>query len=65
MKIIWRIEPGISQTAGAGKQKPCWLLSRIQKNDGAEISRSFGAFDTIKAAKTMAAHLKRKPIELQ
>jgi len=65
MKIIWRIAPGIAQAGGTGKRRPCWLLSRVQKNEGSEVCTSFGAFDTIKAAKTMAAHLKRKPIELR
>jgi hypothetical protein len=63
VKVTYRLEPAISQQAGNGQYKPRWILRQAKvAPDGSESVTSFGAYDTIKAGKKMAAHLKRKPI---
>lgn len=58
-KISWRITPAMSQN------RPSWALSTVSTADnGATVTNSFGYFSTLKAAKRMAAHMKRKPINL-
>jgi len=60
MKVIWRIAPGLS---GLSK---VWCVYRVTKGDGGgESTAAFGCHKTLKAAKSVVAHLKRKPIELQ
>lgn len=58
-QIVWRISPAIS---GQGRS---WCLERVEKNETGESRNGFGFFKTLKAAKSMAAHLKRKPIEIK
>lgn len=63
--ILWRISPGITLTTG-GKRGTCWLLYKVSIGpQGGESTESFGGYKTIKAAKEMIAHLKRKPIEVR
>jgi hypothetical protein len=58
-RIVWRITPGSS-----GLQR-AWSLERVEKHPGGESRTGFGFFKTLKAAKAMVAHMKRKPIELE
>lgn len=57
-KLVWRISPGQS---GLNRT---WYLERVERNEGNERCVGYGFYKTLKAAKAMAAHLKRKPIEL-
>lgn len=64
-KVKWRLDPVISQNAASGKRKAAWMLQKVTRSVAGEATQPFGVFDTIKAAREMAKHLQRKPIELR
>lgn len=58
-KLAWRIIPAMS----SGK-KSFGLETITTYDNGTQTCSTFGYFSTLKAAKAMAAHMKRKPINV-
>lgn len=59
MKKLYRISPALSNSS-----QNAWQVEFVRCGDNGEIKTSIGYFKTLKRAKSVVAHFRKKPIEI-